>query len=181
MSVVVKKIGEFYRNLVSQDLKRKLDDHSDVFLLNYHRLKSAEMTQLRRDLKSVGASVLVTKNSFMRKIFQDVKKPAGAVGLLDGQMAFVFVKDDPVAVSKVLIKFLKKHEALTIRGGFMSDRLFTFEDVKLLSQLSSRQAVYQQIASMLNAPAGKLATCLDQVISKLAYALKAVSEKKNNN
>jgi large subunit ribosomal protein L10 len=178
MNVMTKKIGEFYRGLLTLELKRRLDASSDVFLLNYHKLKSSEMTQLRKDLKNIGVSILVTKNSFMRKIFEETKKPAGALSLIDGPMAFVFVEHDPIAASRVITHFAKEHEALVLRGGFLSDRVLTPADIKLISKLISRQALYQQVASTLNAPMGKLAMSLNQVLAKLAYALKALSNKK---
>ena len=178
MNVMTKKIGEFYRGLVSLELKRRLDSSSDVFLLNYHKLRSSEMTQLRKDLKSVGASILVTKNSFMRKVFQEMKKPAEVLPLIDGPMAFVFVKDDLIATSKVIMRFAKEHEALAVRGGFLSDRVLAPADIKLISKLISRSALYQQVASVLNAPVSKLAMTLNQITTKLAYALNAVRDKK---
>lgn len=179
MSVITKKIGEMFRDLVSQDLKRKLDGSSDLFLLNYHKLKSADMTLLRKNLKSAGASVLVTKNSFMRKAFESAKRPVEILPQIDGPMAMVFVKDDPIGVSKVLMTFAKDHEALTIRGGFLSERLLSAEDIKKIAKLASRQALYGQVASALNAPIGKLASTLNQITTKLVYALNAVKDKKS--
>ena len=179
MSTITTKIGELYRNLVTMELKKKLSASSDVFMLNYHKLRSEEMTQLRKSLRGTGASILVTKNSFMRKVFDDVKKPAESLSYVDGPMALVFVKDDPVAVSKVLVDFARTHEAAGIRGGFMSERVLTLEDIKRLSRIPSKQVLYGQVASALNAPIGKLAMSLNQIVAKLAYALKAVSDKKN--
>ena len=178
MSIIQAKIGELYRNFVSIDLKRRLKECPDVFLLNYKKLKSAEMTQLRKNLKSAGADILVIKNSFMRKIFQETSKPAQAISLIEGPTALVFSRIDPIATSKALVNFAKEHEALVINGGFMAERVVTTEDLKFISKLFSRQAVYQQVASTLNAPIGKLAVSLNQIIAKVAYALKAVSDKK---
>jgi large subunit ribosomal protein L10 len=179
MSIITTKIGELYRNLVTSELKKRLSGSSDVILLNYHKLKSAEMTQLRKELKGAGASILVTKNSFARKVFDEVKKPAEVATYLDGPMAFVFVKDDPVAVSKVLVDFAKTHEAAGIRGGLMAERVLTLEDIKRLAKIPSRHVLLGQVASALNAPIGKLAMSLNQIVAKLAYALKAVSDKKS--
>lgn len=178
MSAFATKIGEFYRNLVTADLKRRLDSSSDVFLLNYQKMLSADMTQLRKNLKSVGATMLVTKNSFMRRVFEDVHKPAEAGRMVDGPTALVFIKDDPIAVSKVIVAFIKDHEALKVQGGFLSDRLLNFNDVKRLSTIPSIQALYQQVASALQAPIGKLAMSLNQITAKLVYALSAVKDKK---
>ena len=178
MSTVIQKIGELYRDLVTLELKRRLSSSTDVFMLNYKKLPSAAMTQLRKNLKGVGASMFVTKNSFMRKVFDETKKPAQAVSLIDGPTALVFVSEDPAAVSKIIMNFAKDHEALDVRGGFLSDRVLSFDDVKRLSKLPPRQVLYQQVASVLNAPMGKLAMGLNQVVAKLAYALNAVRDKK---
>ena len=180
MTVVTKKIGELYRDLVTMDLRRRLNACSDVLLLNFQKLKSAEMTQLRKSLRSAGASVLVTKNTFVRKVFEEAKKPAAAVTQVDGQTAMVFVKDDPVAVSRVVVNFAKEHEALQIRGGFLAERVLTLEDIKVIAKLPTREVLYAQVASALQAPIGKLARGLNQIILKLVYALKAVSDKKQS-
>ncbi|MBI5873259.1 MAG: 50S ribosomal protein L10 [Candidatus Omnitrophica bacterium] len=179
MSVITKKIGELFRDLVSRELKHRLDGSSDLFLFNYHKLKSSEMTSLRKNLKTAGASILVTKNSFIKKAFEAAGKPSESFGLVDGPMAMVFVKDDPVGVSKVLMNFVKEHEALSVRGGFLAERVLSAEDIKKISKLPSRQALYGQVASALNAPIGKLASSLNQIIVKLAYALNALKNKKS--
>ena len=178
MSILMQKIGELYKGMVTAELNRRLTESSDVILLNFSRLKSAEMTELRKNLKSVGSKIMVAKNSHMRKAFEAAKKPQAAVSLMEGPMAFVFVKDDPIATSKILVDFAKSHEALSIRGGYLSDRAMTLDDVKTIAKLSSRQALIGQVASVLNAPIGKLATSLNQIVTKLVYALKAVSDKK---
>ncbi|OIO36299.1 MAG: 50S ribosomal protein L10 [Candidatus Omnitrophica bacterium CG1_02_44_16] len=181
MSIITNKIGEFYRGLVSLELKRRLSDCSDVFLFSYHKLRSAEMTLLRKDLKNAGASILVTKNSFTRKIFEEAKVNESVFSFIDGPMALVFVKSDPIATAKVLMSFLKEHEALQIRGGFMRDRVISFDDVKRISKLGSKQALYGQVASTLNAPIVKLAVSMKQIVAKLVYALSAAKDKKSKN
>ncbi len=178
MNVITKKIGSLYRDLVSRELRKRLEDSRDVFLLNYHKISSADMTRLRKDLKSAGASILVTKNSFMRKIMESASKPADVLHFIDGPMALVFVKDDPIGVSKVIVNFVKEHEALTIKGGFLSQRVLAADDIKRISKLGSRQALYGQVASALNAPVGKLASALNQITAKLVYALNAIKDKK---
>lgn len=178
MSASHKKIGELLRDRVAKELKKKLSDSPDVFIFNYHRLKSAELTQLRKDLKAAGSDILVTKNSYIRKSFEGAKKPQAGLGLVDGQTAMVFVKEDPIGVSKVLIEFSSAHEAMAIRGGFLQDRVLAQQDIKVIAKLSSRKALYQQVASTLKAPVGKLAVGLNQILAKLAYVLKAAGDKK---
>jgi large subunit ribosomal protein L10 len=178
MILLKKKIGELVRDLVAADLKRRMDASADVLLVNFHKLSSADMTLLRKALKGTGASVLVTKNSYIRKALETLKKPAASIGLLEGPMALVFVKDDPIVVAKALADFAKTHEACSIRGGFFAQRVLSVEDVVRVAKLPGRKGLYQQVAGTLNAPMGKLAMGLNQIVAKLAYALAAVSDKK---
>jgi large subunit ribosomal protein L10 len=178
MSVQTRKVGQLCRDLIAAEIKGRLDEYSDVILFNYHRLKSPEMTSLRKSLKSVGSEVLVTKNSFMKKILTDAGKAGEVLSFIDGPMAAIFIKEDLVAAAKVIAGFMKEHEALNICGGFLADRVITREDIKMISHISSRKGLYQQVASTLAAPGGKLAMSLNQIAAKICYVLKAVSDKK---
>ncbi|HQP91641.1 MAG TPA: 50S ribosomal protein L10 [Candidatus Omnitrophota bacterium] len=178
MNVITNKIGTLYRDLVSKELKKKLDGSSDVFLLNYHKLNSADMTKLRKSLKTAGASILVTKNSFMRKALEAANKPTDVLPQIDGPMAMVFVNSDPASVSKVIVDFAKDHEVLSIKGGFLAERMLSSDDIKKIAKLPSREALLGQVASALNAPIAKLASTLNQITAKLVYALSAVKDKK---
>jgi len=178
MTTVVKKIGVLYRGLVTSELRRRMESSADLVLINFEKLKSAEVSDLRKALKAAGGSMLVTKNSFMRRALEEAKRPFGMQDLLDGPMGMVFVKDDPIGVCRVLIEFAKTHGALVVRGGVMAERMVTIDDVKTLAALRSRQAVYQRVAGVLNAPVAQLAQGLNQIVTKIVYALKAVSDKK---
>ena len=178
MTTLVKKIGVLYRELVTADLKRRMEASADVFLINFEKLRSAEVSDLRKTLRGSGGNLLVIKNSFMRRVFEEEKKPAETLKLLDGPMGMVFVGEDPIGICKALVDFGKAHEALSIHGGFMADRMVSKDDVKTMAVLGSRQAVYQQVAGILNAPVVQLARALNQIVTKLAYALKAVSDNK---
>jgi len=178
MTALVKKIGVLYRELVTAELKRRVEASCDIFLINFEKLKSAEVSHLRKALKGSGGSLLVAKNSFMRRALEETKRPGEALKLLDGPMGVVFVKEDPIGVCKALVDFAKAHEALSIRGGIMTDRMVSKDDVKKIAVLGSRQALYQQVAGVLNAPVAQLAQGLNQIVTKLAYALKAVSDTK---
>jgi len=178
MTTLVAKVGVLYRQLVTAELKRRMQASDDVFLINFEKLKSAEVSALRKALKGSGGNLVVVKNSFMRRALEEAKKPEATQKLLDGPTGMVFVHKDPIAVSKALIDFAKAHEALTIRGGFMADRMVNKDDLKVMAVLGSRQALYQRVAGVLNAPVARLAQGLNQIAARLVYALKAVSEKK---
>ena len=54
-------------------------------------------------------------------------------------------------------------------------------DILELALIPSKEAMYQRLASTLNAPAGKLAFALNAILSKLVYAINEVKIKKEKN
>jgi large subunit ribosomal protein L10 len=174
----MKKIGDIVKELIDRQLKESLKINEGLFLFKYAGVTSADLTQLRRSLKGVNAKMFVTKNSFINLALKAIDKTQAATDLIEGPTALVFVKQDPIGVSKVLTGFSKTHETVVLKGGFLKDRRMDPQDFKVLAGLGSKQDLYQQIASVLNAPASKLAMGLNQIVAKLAYALKAVSDKK---
>lgn len=174
----MKKVGDIFKETSDRRLKEDLRSNSGLFFFNYAGVSSAALTQLRRDLKGTGARMFVTKNTFISLALKDIYKGKETSDFVKGPLALIFVKDDPVAPSKVLTDFIKKHEAVNLRGGFINDRVVNPQEFKMIANIPPRQVLYQQIAAMFNSPATKLAVSLKQVVAKLAYALDAVSNKK---
>ncbi|MDD5292190.1 MAG: 50S ribosomal protein L10 [Candidatus Omnitrophica bacterium] len=174
----MKKIGDIFKQLTDKQLKDDLEINEGLFLFKYTGVTSADLTQLRRNLKGVNAKMLVTKNSFIGLALKSINKGKDVLDFIDGPTALIFVKDDPLGASKVLTDFVKTHETAVLRGGYLNEKVINPQDFKVLSSITSIQVLYQQIVVAFNAPVSKLAMSLNQVVSKIAYALKAVSEKK---
>jgi large subunit ribosomal protein L10 len=174
----MKKISDIFREVVDKQLKENIKLNEGLFLFRYSGVTSADLTKLRRDLKSVNARMFVTKNSFISTVLRSINIGKEASALIEGPTALIFVKDDPVGVSKVLTTFAKTHETIVLKGGYLNDRIINSQDFKTLASIPPRQVLYQQVAVAFNAPVTKLAMSLNQIVAKIAYALKAVSDKK---
>jgi len=174
----MKKVSDILKQRTDSIVNTQLEDNYGLFLFNYSGVPSADLTRLRRDLKGVGARLFVTKNSFVNAVLKKSKYGKDVTSLVVGPTALIFVKDDPVAPSKILTDFAKTHESMQLKGGYLQDKLLDKSSFKILSSIPSRQVLYQQVATGFNAPMSKLAMSLNQIIAKIAYALKAVSDKK---
>lgn len=174
----MKKISDIFKELIDKQLKEYLNINEGLFLFKYAGVTSADLTQLRRDLKNINAKMLVAKNSFSNLALKAINKGKEILDFIEGPTALIFVKDDPIGVSKVLAGFAKTHATVVLKGGYVNDRIINSQDFKVLASIPSKQALYQQVATAFNAPVSKLAMGLNQVVAKIAYALKAVSDKK---
>ena len=68
----------------------------------------------------------------------------------------MFAYDDPVVLSKALIKFAGDNDKLKIKGGVFEGRFMDTAGVKVLSQMPSKPELQAKLLAMINAPATQL-------------------------
>ena len=176
----MKKVSDIFRKLSDERLRKDLESSSGLFFVGYSGVASADLTVLRRDLGSFGSRMFVTKNSFMNVVLKKAEKDKSKdiLGFIDGPTALVFIDDDPIGPAKVLTNFVKSHDTMKLRGGYIRDRLLQEQDFRMLASIPSREILLHQLAFTLNGPLTKFAMSLNQIILKLCYALKAIGENK---
>ena len=85
-----------------------------LFCFDYRGMKDAEIKELRRSLRNVGADYKVYKNTLMLRAFQDLKVDLSSA--LEGPSALAYSKDQ-IAPIKTLTDFAKDHPTLTLKIG----------------------------------------------------------------
>ncbi len=58
----MKKVGTIFRESLTNRIKESVNNNSNVFLLSYSGISGLKKSNLRKDLKKIGAEVYVTKN-----------------------------------------------------------------------------------------------------------------------
>lgn len=174
----MKKVSDIFKKLSDEQLQKDLSNSPGLFFVGYSGVSSADLTVLRRDLGFLGSRMFITKNSFVNLALKKGNKDKEVFDFVDGPTALVFVDDDPIGPAKILTSFVKSHDSVKLRGGYIRNRLLQAQDFKMLASIPSREVLYQQIAIAFNGPLSKLVMSLNQIVTKLCYALKAISEKK---
>lgn len=174
----MKKIGTIFREASENRIKDSLKESKNVFIISYSKLSSPDMTGLRQALKDVNAKVFVAKNSIARRAFKDSGLES-AIKLVEGPCGLVFIKDEPVAVSKALYNFSKDHENLKLAGGFLQEKLIQAQDIQALAKLPSKDVLRAQVVMTLKSPINGIVMVLKGNLRKLVYCLQQIKEKKN--
>jgi large subunit ribosomal protein L10 len=175
----MKKIGQIFKEASENRIKGYLKESNAVIVIKYSGLSSPAMTLLRRNLKNSQASFFVVKNSVACRAL----KNAGLEPLvksIQGPCGMVFVKDEPVAVSKVLCDYSKDHEQMKLEGGLLKDAILEPKDIENMAKLPTKEALRHQVVMTLNAPISGLVIALNQILAKLVYCLDAIKQKKSN-
>jgi large subunit ribosomal protein L10 len=158
------------------ELKEQIESANALLLTEYRGLTVEEITELRRSLRDVDASLAVIKNTLMQRAATD----AGIAELdemLSGPSAVAFVNGDVVAVAKKLKDASKQFPSLVIKGGYMDGAPLDAAGAASLADLESREVMLSKIAGMLKSEMSRAAAMFIATQSKFLSLLEAYKEK----
>jgi large subunit ribosomal protein L10 len=152
---------------------------SVALLATSHGLNVRKMQQLRRALKQVGGEYKVTKNSFARRALKDTGY-SGLHDLIDGPTGLIFGYSDPVAVTKVLVRFAEENDKLSITAAVLDEKLLEPAAVGELAKLPSREVLLATLLRTMQAPAVQLLRTMQEPGARLVRVVDRVRARLEN-
>jgi len=146
-----------------------------VVVAHYSGLTVAQMQQLRRQMRQVGASVKVAKNR-LAKIALEGTDVASIGPLLKGPTVIAY-SSDVIAAPKVAVDFAKTNERFVILGGAMGKTALDSNGVKALAALPSLDELRAKIVGLIQAPATKIAQVINAPGASVAPVVHAYASK----
>lgn len=95
-----------------------------------------------------------------------------------GPTGIVFALEDPVATVKKVLEFADKNEKLKLKAGIIEGRLYCLDEIKAISKLPPRDVLLGMLAGAMQATTSKMARLLNATVTRFAYALEALKNKK---
>ncbi len=161
---------------VVDEVAERVASTSTAVVTEYRGLTVAEISTLRRQLRSLGADYKVFKNTLVRRaVAGTAVEPLSE--LLEGPTAIAFVEGDVSAVAKALRDFAKGAPSLVVKGGVLDGKALSASDLTALADLPSRDVLLAQLAGLLASPLRTLAGLMKAVPQNLAYGLSALIER----
>jgi large subunit ribosomal protein L10 len=165
-----REIWWYYRRYLKMSREKKaqiVESLQEVFskcsigiLTDYRGLSTAEITDLRRKLRGSGINYKVVKNT----LAQFAAKRAGLdqlAGSFEGPVAIAFGYGDIPEPAKILADYIRTSKStLSIKGGFLGDRLLTTGDVETLATLPTRDVLISQVMAGIQSPIMALVSLL---------------------
>lgn len=166
------------KEAIVAEVTEKLNEAKSIFLTDFKGLNVDEINDLRRAFTGASVHYRVVKNTLARLSV----KEAGCDELLDyleGPTAFAFGMDDPAAPARVIKKFTKESDKISVKVGLVDGVLIDSTRVNEIASLPSKDQLLGQLSGVLNAPLSNLVLSLNAILSKLVFALNAVKENKD--
>jgi len=139
----------------------------------------AELSELRRLLRSGGVDYRIVKNTLARIASQDTPV-AVAKDAFKGPVALAVGYDDPVTAAKKVIEFSKKNEKLKMTGGVIEGKFLGAQEVRAVADLPPRDVLLSMLAGTLQAPVTKLARLLSATVGSFGHAMNSLKAKKES-
>jgi large subunit ribosomal protein L10 len=161
-----------------QKLSKDLANVSNAVVATYSKMTVAQDYELRRALRGAGAKYQVVKNTLAEKAAQGTKIEDALKNLV-GVTSIAYTTGDPVAMAKALTKYAKDTPEFTFKIGVVEGKVISIKEIEALATMPSKEELMSKLLFLINAPAQRLATVMNQVGRNLAVVIdQGVQEKK---
>lgn len=160
-------------------VQEKFNAAKITIVTEYRGLTVGQMTQLRREIRQASGEYHVFKNTLVGHAIKDT-----AYGSLDhllkGPNGWVFGYEDPISVSKALVKFISENGKLTIKGGLLEGEFMDQAKVKVLAEMPSRPEIQAKLLALMQAPAVQLLRLVQEPGARVVRLLETLRKGKES-
>ncbi len=145
---------------IIQGLKETFSKANIGIMTDYRGLTTAELNALRKKLSEAKVEYKVVKNT----LALIAARSAGLEHTADafkGPMAVAFGYGEMSAAAKALTEYIRSTKSImSIKGGFISDRVLTAKDIETLAKLPPKMVLISQVMAGIQSPLYGLASVL---------------------
>jgi large subunit ribosomal protein L10 len=160
------------------DLRDKFSRARVVVFTDYKGMTVSELTDLRRLLRKSSLEYRIVKNTLAKIASKDTGIGVAA-DVFKGPVGIAIGYDDPVLAAKKVLEFTKTNEKLQITGAVVEGKFCEKKEVTAIAELPSREILLSMLAGVMQAPLSKMASGLAATVTRYAYAMEALKNKKS--
>jgi large subunit ribosomal protein L10 len=165
------------KTAVVEEIKAKLTVADAAMLTEYRGLSVGALADLRGSLRPANTEYKVFKITLARRAVEAAGL-TDLLPLLEGPVAFAFVRGDAVLAAKALKDFGRTHPELVVKGGLMGPRFLSADELGELAEVPPRDVLLARMAGGFQAPLTKAAGLFQAFTRNFAYAMSGLIDKK---
>lgn len=175
-------MSKYVKQLVTEDIRKRLTGVSDAVLVNVIGLNTHTTFLLRRKLREKNLSLLVVKNSLAKRATEGTSLAPAFKGV-DGSIALIWGATDFVQLAKDIVEIQKDplFEKLEARGGVMDREQLTADRIEDISKWPNRTEQLSILLGQILSPGAQLMSQLLAAGGALASQIKKKSEGEETN
>jgi large subunit ribosomal protein L10 len=160
------------KHMLLDEVKGQIDQSSGSFvIIQYDKLKANKANDFRRQVREAGGDVEVMRKRILIKAASSAQIDLSLKDL-PGHIALVYVAEDAIETTKLVIKFSQENDkTINVIGGRVDGLLYNAADMERLSQLPGRDEMRAQFLGLLEAPMAQTLAVMDAILSSVVYCL----------
>lgn len=146
-------------------VKDAVDHAGSVVFVNFHGLKVADTTNLRKELRSKNIAYTVAKKTLVKRAL-DEAGIQGEMPPLEGELAIAYA-EDLVAPAREVYAFQKKFkDNMAILGGVFEGKYMDKAAMMDIATIPETPVLYGQFVNLINSPIQQFVSVLGQIAEK---------------
>jgi large subunit ribosomal protein L10 len=170
-------MSKYVKNLISQNLRQRLENVNDALLVNMVGLSANANNRLRGELAVKKINVIVVKNSLAARATEGTPLAPMFEGLA-GTSAICWGAEDIVSLAKEIARLVKdeKNKPFEARGGVMDGERLSADQVAQVATWPSRFEQLSILMGQILSPGANLVSQLESAGGALASQIEQKSE-----
>ena len=168
------------KEVIIDNLAQRLDQSKHFYLTDISSLNAEETSNLRRKCFEKEISLMVVKNTLLRKAMEKSEGDFNDLyDVLKDSTSIMFCESGNIP-AKLIKEMRKTMDRPLLKAAFVEESIYIGDDqLETLSKIKSKEELLGDLLMLLQSPATNLVSALASSSSKLAGALKTLSEKEN--
>lgn len=166
------------KDTIIENLRQQLSETKHFYLADTSGLNAEETSTLRRKCFDQDIKLLVVKNTLLRKALEKVEGDYASLYDVLKESTSVMFCETANTPAKLIKEFRKGHEKPLLKAAFVEESIYIGdEQLEALASLKSKEELIGDVLTLLQSPIKNVVSALTSSGSKLAGALKTLSEK----
>ena len=168
------------KDVIIENLAQRLNQTRHFYLTDISELNAEETSNLRRKCFEKEISLLVVKNTLLRKAMEQSEGDFNDLyDVLKDSTSIMFCETGNTP-AKLIREFRKTMEKPVLKAAFVEESIYIGDDqLETLSNIKSKEELLGDLLMLLQSPAISLVSAIASSGSRMAGALKTLSEKEN--
>lgn len=166
------------RQIVSE-VNQAASSALSAVLADYRGVTVEDMTALRKNARENKVYLRVVRNTLLKRAVADTEFEC-IQEVLMGPTILALSQEDPGAAARVLKDFATGNDDFEIKALSVGGQLMDASQIDVLAKLPTLDQARSMLMSVMLAPVTKLARTMNEVPSKVARAVAAVRDQKQD-
>lgn len=169
------------KDTIIDNLTQQLTGSKHFYLADTSGLNAEQTSRLRRKCYDREIRLLVVKNTLLRKALEKVEGDFESLyNVLKDSTSIMFCDSGSIP-AKLIKEFRKANEKPILKAAFVEESIYIGDDqLEALASLKSKNELIADVLALIQSPMRNVVSALASSGSKLAGALKTLSEKQES-